>query len=258
MVQGRHKTQTIVTGHGTMAAMSRRIFVGDVQGCRAELERLLDGVRFDPAADRLEPVGDLVNRGPDSLGTLRLLRSVNAGGVLGNHDVHLLRVADGRRALRPRDTFDDVLEADDGDELLEWLAERPFFRDLGDVWLVHAGLDPRWDHPAAVLSECDPLDPSDACDFAIRVRHCTAKGQRPENDDPPPPHPYAPWYEHWRGRGAPTIVFGHWAMRGLVREPGLRGLDTGCVWGGRLTAWIAEEDRLVHVPAERAYAAFGS
>ena len=83
-------------------------------------------------------------------------------------------------------------------------------------------------------------------------------GERPQHDDPPPPAPYAPWFEHWRGRDVPTIVFGHWAMRGLVREPGLRGLDTGCVWGGRLTAWIAEEDRLVHVPAERAYAAFGS
>src|SRR5262245_38438003 len=238
--------------------MSRRIFVGDIQGCRAELERLLDLVRFDPAQDRLEPVGDFVNRGPDSVGTLRLMRSLKAGGVLGNHDVHLLRAARGRRAVRPHDTFEDVLEAPDRDELLDWLAERPFFRDLGDAWLVHAGLDPRWDDPAEVLDACDPYDPSDACDFAIRVRHCTAEGERPKNDDPPPPPPFLPWFEHWRGRGVPTIVFGHWAMRGLVVEPGIRGLDTGCVWGGRLTAWIAEEDRLVHVPAERAYASFGS
>jgi bis(5'-nucleosyl)-tetraphosphatase (symmetrical) len=238
--------------------VSRRIFVGDVQGCRAELERLLEAVRFDPAHDQLQPVGDLVNRGPDSLGTLRLVRSLGAGGVLGNHDVHLLRVGCGRRALRPSDTFDDVLEAPDGDVLLKWLADRPFFRDLGDVWLVHAGLHPRWEDPAAVLAGCDPIDPGDNCDFAIRVRHCAPDGERPKHDDPPPPAPFAPWFEHWRGRGAPTIVFGHWAMRGLVREPGLCGLDTGCVWGGRLTAWIAEEDRLVHVPAERAYAAFGS
>jgi bis(5'-nucleosyl)-tetraphosphatase (symmetrical) len=238
--------------------MSRRIFVGDVQGCRAELERLLEALRFDPAGDRLEPVGDLVNRGPDSLGTLRLVRSLGGGGVLGNHDVHLLRVGRGRRALRPSDTFADVLEAPDRDVLLQWLAERPFFRDLGDVWLVHAGLHPGWEDPAAALAECDPIEPGDACDFAIRVRHCTADGERPKHDDPPPPPPFAPWFEHWLGRRVPTIVFGHWAMRGLVREPGLRGLDTGCVWGGRLTAWIAEEDRLVHVPAERAYAAFGS
>ena len=238
--------------------MSRRIFVGDIQGCRIELERLLERVAFDPAGDRLEPVGDLVNRGPDSLGTLRLLRSLDAGGVLGNHDVHLLRAARGRRAPRPRDTFGDVLEAPDRESLLEWLAARPFFRDLSDVWLVHAGLDPRWTDPGAALDGCGPMADDDACDFATRVRHCTPEGKRPRHDDPPPPPPFAPWFEHWRGRRAPTIVFGHWAMRGLVHEPGFRGLDTGCVWGGRLTAWIAEEDRLVHVPAEQAYAPFGS
>jgi bis(5'-nucleosyl)-tetraphosphatase (symmetrical) len=238
--------------------MSRRIFVGDIQGCRVELERLLEAVGFDSAADRLEPVGDLVNRGPDSLGTLRLLRSLDAGGVLGNHDIHLLRAAAGERAPRPRDTFGDVLEAPDREDLLAWLGERPFFRDLDDVWLVHAGLDPRWSDPAAELAGCDPLAADEACDFATRVRHCTARGERPRHDDPPPSPPFVPWFEHWRGRRGPTIVFGHWAMRGLVREPGLRGLDTGCVWGGRLTAWIAEEDRLVHVPAAKAYAAFGS
>ncbi len=238
--------------------MARRIFVGDVQGCRVELERLLEAVRFDPAADRLEPVGDLVNRGPDSAGTLRLARSLDAGGVLGNHDVHLLRVSRGRRTLRSGDTFGDVLDAPDRDDLLRWLADRPFFRDLGgDVWLVHAGLDPRWERPADVLADCDPFAPCEAGEFAIRVRYCTAEGERPKHDDPPPGAPFAPWFEHWRGRRVPTIVFGHWALRGLVHEPGLRGLDTGCVWGGRLTAWIAEEDRLVHVPAERAYAAFG-
>lgn len=238
--------------------MGRRIFVGDIQGCRVELERLLERVDFDSAADRLEPVGDLVNRGPDSLGTLRILRSLDAGGVLGNHDVHLLRAAAGTRPPKGRDTFEDVLEAPDRDALIDWLAARPFFRNLGDVWLVHAGLDPTWTDPAEELADCGPLAEDDACDFAIRVRHCTADGERPRNDDPPPPPPFAPWFEHWRGRGVPTIVFGHWAMRGLVLEPGFRGLDTGCVWGGRLTAWIAEEDRIVQVPADKAYAAFGS
>lgn len=238
--------------------MARRIYVGDVQGCRDELERLLEAVAFDPAGDTLEPVGDLVNRGPDSLGALRLCESLGAGGVLGNHDVHLLRVAAGRRALRSGDTFEDVLHAPDRDALLAWLAARPFFRSWPDVWLVHAGLDPRWTDPARVLAGADPLAPGEDADFAIRVRHCTKDGERPDRDDPPPPPPFAPWFAHWRGRGAPTVVFGHWAQRGLVREPGFRGLDTGCVWGGKLTAWIAEEDRLVHVPAARAYAAFGS
>ena len=89
-------------------------------------------------------------------------------------------------------------------------------------------------------------------EFATRVRYCSADGERPLRDDPPPGPPYRPWYA-FRSPGAETVVFGHWATRGLVCEPGLRGLDTGCVWGGRLTAWIAEEDRIVQVPARRAY-----
>ena len=98
--------------------MKRRIFGGDVQGCRTELERLLEKVRYAPAGDELLPVGDFVNRGPDSAGVLRLCRSLGAGGVLGNHDVHLLRTAAGIRTRKPADTFQDVLEADDRDELL--------------------------------------------------------------------------------------------------------------------------------------------
>lgn len=238
--------------------MTRRIFVGDIQGCREELERLLEAVAFDPAEDELQPVGDLVNRGPDSAGVLRLLRDLDAGGVLGNHDVHLLRVAAGLRAPGERDTIEDVLEAPDRDQLLAWLAERPFVRTWDDAWMVHAGLSPAWDDPEARLAAADPLVEQDDVAFATRVRHCNAEGDRPQADWPPPASPFAPWYQHWLERhGAQrTIVFGHWARQGLVERPGLRGLDTGCVWGGALTAWVAEEDRLVQVPAVRAWAAF--
>jgi len=238
--------------------VARTVFIGDIQGCRQELERLLEALRFDPAADRLEPVGDLVNRGPDSAGCLRLLKSLGAGGVLGNHDLHLLRTAAGRREPRAEDTFGDVLAADDRDELLAWLAERPFAKELGAVFLIHAGIDPTWEDPLAVLSGLDPLEPNPASEFAVRVRYCDERGRRPKNDVPPPPPPFKPWFEHagkWPRRNR-TIVFGHWAERGLVQRPGLRGLDTGCVWGKRLTAWIAEEDRLVDVPAARTYARF--
>jgi bis(5'-nucleosyl)-tetraphosphatase (symmetrical) len=91
--------------------------------------------------------------------------------------------------------------------------------------------------------------------FCTRVRHCDAEGNRPATDWPIPGPPFAPWYEHWLARQgtARTVVWGHWARHGLVVRDGTRGLDTGCVWGGQLTAWIAEEDRLVHVPARRAY-----
>lgn len=229
----------------------RRIYVGDIQGCRSEFERLLERLRFDPASDRIEPVGDVVNRGPDSLGTLRLLRQLDAGGVLGNHDTYLLRVAAGARERNPNDTIGDILAAPDRDALLAWLKQRPFIRELPGVWLVHAGLDPTWSDPVARLEGLDPLKRHPDADFVTLVRRCSASGKRPRSRGASE-HP--PWFEHWRGRTERTLVFGHWAERGLVREPFLRGLDTGCVWGGRLTAWIAEEDRIVDVPAERAWA----
>ncbi|MCC6408227.1 MAG: metallophosphoesterase [Planctomycetes bacterium] len=238
--------------------MARRIFVGDIQGCRAELETLLERVRFDPASDVLEPVGDVVNRGPDSLGTLRLLLKLGAGGVLGNHDLHLLRVARGLRKSRPGDTLGAVLAAPDRDELCAWLASRPFVKAWSDVILVHGALHPKWRDPMIELAGLDPLTPDARSDFATRARYCAPDGARPERDDPPPEPPFAPWFEHWLAtkRDPRTLVFGHWAMLGLVVRPGLRGLDTGCVWGKSLTAWIAEEDRLVQVPAEKQYAAF--
>jgi bis(5'-nucleosyl)-tetraphosphatase (symmetrical) len=234
----------------------RRIFVGDIQGCREELERLLEAVRYDPAADRLEPVGDFVNRGPDSLGVLRLLRTLGAGGVLGNHDLHLLRCAAGTREVQERDTFQDVLADSERDGLLAWLSARPFVRCWKDVWLVHAALHPAWRDPERELAGIDPLATDARSEFATRVRYCAADGSRPRQDWPAPRAPFVPWYEHWLARAqadAPTLVFGHWARQGLVLRPGLRALDSGCVWGRELTAWIAEEDRIVQVSAARTY-----
>ena len=239
--------------------MERTVYVGDVQGCREELEALLEALAFDPGADRLEPVGDLVNRGPDSLGALRLLRELDAGGVLGNHDLHLLRAAAGTRPLRPADTFDELLAAEDRDELLAWLAARPFAKRVGDVLLVHAGVAPTWADPLGRLAGLDPLHPHDDSEFCTRVRYCDAAGRTTSQADPPPDAPFRPWFEHpqpWLASPDRRIVFGHWAQRGLVRDdalPGVLGLDTGCVWGGALTAWIAEEDRLVSVPARRVH-----
>lgn len=236
--------------------MKRRIFIGDIQGCREELEKLLEAVGFDPSADELHPVGDLVNRGPDSLGTLRLLRRLDAGGVTGNHDSHLLRVAAGTRKRGAKDTIADVLAAPDRDELLRWLAARPFVRVWEDVTLVHGGLSPAWKDPAAILRDADPLRPDADAAFAMLVRYCDSLGRRPEKDWPEPPLPYAPWWIHHRaarGKG-PAVVFGHWARQGLLVRGKIRGIDTACVWGGQLTAWIAEEDRLVQVPAARQYA----
>lgn len=233
----------------------RRIFIGDIQGCREELERLLEKLRYDPAGDELQPVGDLVNRGPDNLGVLRLMRSLGAKGVLGNHDLHLLRTSRGTRPLRPRDTLGDVLASDERDELVAWLAARPFLRRWKDAYLVHAGLHPKWKSPAKKLEGANPFEPDEEARFAISVRTCDAEGRLPETEDGRSSERYRPWYEFYRPEEHEdrTVVFGHWSMRGLIHDTGLRGLDTGCVWGGQLSAWIAEDDRIVQVGAKRAY-----
>lgn len=209
--------------------------VGDVQGCREALERLLERLRFDPARDRLWLTGDLVNRGPDSAGVLRLLRGLGGAvvAVLGNHDLHLLAVARGHQPLRPEDTFCDLLEAPDAAELLDWLRHRPLLHydaDLG-ACLVHAGLPPCWElEQAAYLArEVEGLlrgeralldaflarlhgDRPERWDEGLhrwdrwryvvnaltRMRCCDASGRLLLADKGPPgsqPGPFRPWFE---------------------------------------------------------------
>ena len=233
------------------------MFVGDIQGCRPELERLLKKVRFDPDEDTLLPVGDLVNRGPDSLGTLRLLRELDARPVIGNHDLALLASVRGERSGDGRDTLAPILAAKDRDELVDWVAEQPFVRAFDDVVMVHAGFAPQWKDPIAKLERADAWEPSEAAQFAVRVRTCTKKGRLPAKGEDPAAPPFAPWHRLFdRARvGGREVVFGHWAVQGLFQRGGYHGLDSGCVWGGALTAWIPEEERTVQVRAKRAYAA---
>ena len=231
----------------------RRVFIGDIQGCASQLDALLGAIALRPD-DRLYCVGDLVNRGPDSLGVLRRLRSLRARVVLGNHDLHLLRIAAGQKeGSSSRGRLQIVLDAADADELIAWLREQPVLGVEDDLVVVHAGLHPRWTDLQAIASALNAAveahidgHPDERIEFATGVRYCDASGRRPPHDEPPPGPPFAPWDSFYRGDR--TVVFGHWARRGLVREQRLRGLDTGCVYGGTLTAWIAEEDRLVQVP----------
>ncbi|QDU67617.1 metallophosphoesterase [Engelhardtia mirabilis] len=236
----------------------RRIFIGDVQGCREELEALLAAVRFDPAGDQLRPVGDLVNRGPDNVGVLRLLSSLGACSVLGNHDLHLLRCAQGTRRVKGRDTIRDVLEHPERGALLGYLAAQPFLRADDDLFQVHAALEPTWRDPAEVLAGIDPLQVDPRSEFCTRVRYCDSQGRLPQTDRDDPGEPFAPWHDFYDAgaHGGRSVVYGHWAVAGLVRTSHTLGLDTGCVWGGSLTAWIAEEDRLVQVPARRVWSRF--
>ncbi len=249
--------------------------IGDVQGCYAELEELLARLRFKADRDLLWFTGDLVNRGPQSLATLRRVSALadNAIVVLGNHDLHLLAAAylPGHK-LRRSDTLGEVLAASDRDRLLGWLIERPlahYDRAHQDL-LVHAGLVPQWDaqQAARLAAEVahalrrDPRallesmygDQPDQWDEALtgttrlrfiinvltRIRVCTAEGridlrQKGTPDEAKPP--WLPWFAFRERAGAATrIVFGHWSALGFYRAEGLLGLDTGCVWGGALTA----------------------
>lgn len=238
-----------------LAMAERRIFVGDLQGCREEFEDLLEAVGFDESTDSLHPVGDLINRGPDSLGALRLCRDLGAEPVLGNHDVHALRQWKDPNWRGKRTTLEALLAEPDGEELLGWLAGQPIVRAWPDVICLHAGIHPAWTDPVDLLRDRSPFDPDDeAVEFAVRARYCDPAGAAPPGGDwPEPVAPYRPWDVYWRARTDEhrTVVFGHWARRGLVRETRTRGLDTGCVYGGELTAWIPEGDRIVQVPARR-------
>ncbi|MEY4673809.1 MAG: hypothetical protein RL148_1593 [Planctomycetota bacterium] len=200
----------------------RRIFVGDIQGCLEPLQRLLDAVGFVAGTDVLHPLGDLVNKGPDSEGVLRLLHSLDARPVLGNHDLYWLQRG---RCTDPA--------------LRDWLAVQPVVRVHADLVQVHAGLHPAWTED--MLGSLTP----EQVDYAVNVRYCDAAGNQPADDWPPPGPPYRPWDDFYRG--SKRVVFGHWARRGLVVRPQCIGLDTGCVYGGKLSAWIAETDRIVQV-----------
>ncbi len=238
-----------------------RWIVGDVQGCARELEDLLETVRFDPSRDELWAAGDLINRGPDSLATLRLWSSLGGRGVIGNHEVYALQAHAGHWP-RKHDTLDALFAAPDADALLAELRALPALATLPgegrgwrDLWLVHAGLDPRWLDLPAIAARLGPGEhdeawlTSDEVAFATRVRCCTADGARSRFDrlpeDCPPPH--RAWDSFYTGEA--LVVHGHWARRGHYRGPRTLGLDSGCVYGGPLTAWCVEEDRTVQVPS---------
>jgi bis(5'-nucleosyl)-tetraphosphatase (symmetrical) len=248
--------------------------IGDVQGCADELLQLIERIGFDAARDQLWLVGDLVNRGPKSLQVLRLVRSLgdSAVCVLGNHDLHLLAVALAGAKLRKSDTLSDILQAPDREPLLAWLLQRPlahFAPEHGDL-LLHAGVVPQWNvaltlelagevqralnaNPRALLSAMygdqpdhwqDSLKGMDRLRFAInvltRLRLCTADGRidfKQKGKPDSAPAPWLPWFKAPRRASSDVrIVFGHWSALGFYRTDRLAALDTGCVWGGTLTA----------------------
>ncbi len=276
-----------------------RYAIGDIQGCYDELRELLRTLRFSSDRDELWFVGDLVNRGPKSLEVLRFVRDLagNAITVLGNHDLHLLAVAlgHGGRKLKRGDTLDAVLEARDRDRLLEWLVAQPlahFDAERGDL-LVHAGLVPQWraadamrlareveralaEDAAAVFAGMygnrpdtwdESLEGNDRLRFVInaltRLRFCTPAGRMDLSEKASPDsvaRPLAPWFSYGsaRARGA-RVICGHWSALGYSDRNGVVAIDTGCVWGGALTALPLDDQdpRPLQVPCS-AYQGIGA
>jgi bis(5'-nucleosyl)-tetraphosphatase (symmetrical) len=268
--------------------------IGDLQGCHEQTLALLDRIRAHANADGVaEPAillaGDLINRGPDSLATLRHVRklAMGSGGlidsVLGNHDLHLLAVAYGIRPEHKSDTLAEILHAPDRDELIDWVRRRPLAIQVKDHVLVHAGLLPQWSAAQAMalagevqemlrgdgiedfLAEMygnEPAQWSDELEGAdrlrciinamTRLRFCTADGvmdfKMKESGTADPASGLMPWFDVPGRRSArDTVVFGHWSALGLKLEPKLIGLDSGCVWGGQLSAVCLEDRSLLQV-----------
>ena len=256
--------------------------IGDIQGCFEPLQRLLDKIRFDPCEDQLWFAGDLVNRGPDSLATLRFVRSLNDAAitVLGNHDIHLLALYYGVRPVGKDPTLTQVLEAPDADELIDWLQRRPLLHLHDGFALVHAGIHPQWNIATAqVLAEeveaklaaarsAEALNAlygqtsgdwqsaefSDqrwryALNVFTRMRFCTAAAVPDYKHSCAPgvqPPGLTPWYElNNHALSETSIIFGHWAALGALIRPGICALDSGCVWGNCLTA-MNLSDRSLH------------
>lgn len=256
--------------------------IGDIQGCARTFDTLLRRIRFKPKRDHLWLVGDLVNRGPESAEVLRMVRDLkdSATTVLGNHDLHLLATAAGIRQINDNDTFDDVLDADDADELLDWLRQQPLLvrdRSAKRV-LVHAGLPPVWRVRQAAEAAAEvgqllagrswrkslqgmygnvparwsnDLRATDRRRFTIngltRMRYCTRAGSLDFRYSGPPgtqPKSLVPWFDFPGRHGRKwNIVFGHWSALGVLTRENLTAADSGCVWGRELTAIPLDNDR---------------
>ena len=259
--------------------------IGDIHGCWQTLERLLEQIEWRRAVDELWLVGDLVNRGPGSLEVLRWAHRhrERLTVVLGNHDLHLLSLAVGAAKTRAEDTLDDVLNAPDRDELLRWLRKRPLIHHFGRFVMVHAGLLPEWNKELACCLAGFVESQLGGVHGEAVLAHLHAKGRTEWRADlegselmaavasvlthlrvvgedggavlgfTGPPGEAAdgsrPWFEDSAVlRQGYTVVFGHWAQLGFFRSSGAVCLDSGCVYGGELTAYRLDDGRAVHEP----------
>jgi bis(5'-nucleosyl)-tetraphosphatase (symmetrical) len=262
--------------------------IGDVQGCDDELGELLALVRFDVRSDRVLFVGDLVNRGPKSAEVLRRVKALHEQGVadtvLGNHDFFLLRAYEGLSALHEGDTLDQVLGASDANELVAWLRQRPLLIEHNDTVIVHAGLLPSWsladarslareleaalrgDNYKSFLKELFGNEPKTwhddlrgmpraraAVNAFARMRFCTPFSEiefKEKRDASYAPLGFSPWFSlPARRSGGAHVISGHWSSEGLRLWPSVSLLDSGCLWGGALSALRLEDRTMFQVPS---------
>ncbi|MEH6434635.1 symmetrical bis(5'-nucleosyl)-tetraphosphatase [Massilia sp. DD77] len=264
--------------------------IGDLQGCAHEAQLLLECIREHAKGDaRILFVGDLINRGPDSLTALRRMKALSEASdgrveaLLGNHDLHLIAVAVGAQRTSRSDTLDAILAAPDRDGLIDWLRRRPLALFVDAHLLVHAGVAPQWDaaQTMALAGEVEAVLRGDGwIDFLrqmygnepnrwddslagidrlrcivnalTRMRLCQPDGsmdfQHKESENGPEGSGLVPWFDLPQRRTQDvTVVFGHWSALGLVLRPNLVGLDSGCVWGGKLTAVCLDDRSLLQV-----------
>ena len=247
--------------------------IGDIQGCFDDLLRLLDKIKFDDKYDQLWFAGDLVNRGPKSLETLRFVKSLgsSAVSVLGNHDLHLIAAAYKQRKPNKKDSLQQILQAPDCDELLHWLRRRPLFHHNHDFCLLHAGLPPQWDFfktKKMALKAEQVIQGSDHVEFFkqmygdkpdrwdsdlkgmdkirfivncfTRIRYCDIDGRLDfihSGAVGSQPKHLMPWFTVPERKAADMqIIFGHWSTLGYYQGHNCYAIDTGCLWGGQLTA----------------------
>ncbi len=258
----------------TKESMANTYFIGDLQGCADQLQTLISKIEQISSNNYYIFAGDLVNRGPKSLETLRLVRKLQQTGqaesVLGNHDLHLLAVANGIRPAHRNDTVEEILIAPDRDELLHWLRQRPLAIFKNQHLVLHAGVFPSWsaEQTMALAHEVETKLKSPAytefladmygntpdtwsddltgnerlrciVNALTRMRFCTEEGKMDfatKDGLAAAPEGFAPWFDVDRATTDCTVVFGHWSTLGLLIKPDLISLDTGCVWGGKLTA----------------------
>ncbi len=269
------------------AESAKTYVIGDLQGCAHEAALLVERIGQAAPGAHIVFVGDLINRGPDSLAALRLVHQLALAGrataLLGNHDLHLLAVAAGGQSTAKSDTLDAILAAPDLDALLTWLRQCPLALQRDGALLVHAGVPPQWDAeqtlalagevetvlrgPAwvAFLAEMYGNEPAQwdhglqgmarlrlIVNALTRLRFCDAQGKMDfklkESGVAPADSGLMPWFDVPGRRSAgTTVVFGHWSALGLLIRPGLLGIDSGCVWGGKLTAVCLQDHSLLQV-----------